>query len=111
ASPGRASLQSLICVVFVSSISRTLLPAEVLSHPSIVGLVEEAMPSGTTTPDAVRRASEQAAIEPRHLRALLVHLTERGITVVLDVDDQKRAVAAASTRKSATSATAKKPAA
>jgi len=97
--------------VFVSSNSRTLLPAEVLSHPSIVGLVEGAVPTGTTTPEAVRRASEQAAIEPRHLRALLVHLAERGITVVLDVEDQGRAVAAASPRKATASASAKKPAA
>ncbi len=109
--PGLAAPQSIIREVFVSSNSRTLLPAEVLMHPSIVGLVEEAAPTGTTSPEAVRRASEQAAIEPRHLRALLVHLAEKGITVALDAEDQKRAVAATSPRKATASATAKKAAA
>ncbi|QIX26439.1 RNA polymerase sigma factor [Nocardioides sp. JQ2195] len=88
--------------MFVSSSSRKLLPAEVLAHPEIIGLLEQAAPSGTLTPDAVRRASEAAAIEPRHLRALMVHLAAEGITVVLNSDDHARAVAAAAPRKSTT---------
>ncbi|KRF17332.1 RNA polymerase subunit sigma [Nocardioides sp. Soil797] len=88
--------------MFVSSSSRKLLPADVLAHPEIIGLLEQAAPSGTVTPDAVRRASEAAAIEPRHLRALMVHLAAEGITVVLNSDDHAKAVAAAAPRKSTT---------
>ncbi|CAM3249095.1 RNA polymerase sigma factor [Nocardioides dubius] len=95
----------------MSSSSRKLLPAEVLSHPAIVGLVAQAAPTGTLTPDAVRRASESARVEPQHLRALLVHLTEQGITVTLNVEDQGRAVAAAAPRKTTSTAAAKKAAA
>ncbi|MDN5893296.1 MAG: RNA polymerase sigma factor [Nocardioides sp.] len=102
--------------MFVSSSSRKLLPAEVLSHPEIVGLADSAGPNGTLTPEAVRRASEAADIEPRHLRALLVHLSSQGITVAVNADDHAKAVAAAAPRKttSASAATkktaAKKPA-
>jgi RNA polymerase primary sigma factor len=103
--------------VFVSSSSRKLLPAEVLSHPEIVGLLEQGAPTGTLSPDQVRRASEAAAIEPRHLKALLVHLSAQGITVAVNVDDHAKAVAAGTTRKTtttkatATKAPAKKAAA
>nr|WP_082599437.1 RNA polymerase sigma factor [Nocardioides sp. Root151] len=96
--------------MFVSSSSRKLLPAEVLAHPEIVGLLEQAAPTGTLSPEAVRRASEAAAIEPRHLRALMVHLGSQGITVALNADDHAKAVAASAPRKSTTtSKTAAKP--
>ncbi len=85
------------------------IPAEVLTHPAIVTLVERGAPSGSVTPEEVRRASEDAAIEPRHLKALLGHLSEQGISVNIDVAST-RAVAATSTRKT-TTATAKKAAA
>ncbi len=95
----------------MSSSSRKLLPAEVLAHPEIVGLLEQAAPTGTLTPEVVRRASEAAAIEPRHLRALLVHLSAEGITVAVNVDDHAKAVAASAPRKAtATSKTAAKKA-
>ncbi len=91
--------------------SRNLLPAEVLSHPEIVGLVTLAEPTGTVTPEQVRKAAEAAAIEPRHLKALLVHLSAEGITVAMHADDHK-AVAATTPRKTATAkAPAKKAAA
>jgi RNA polymerase primary sigma factor len=93
-------------------VSRKLLPAEVLSHPEIVGLVTLAEPTGTLSPEQVRQASEAAAIEPRHLKALLVHLAAEGITVAVNVDDHHKAVAATSPRKTTTAkAPAKKAAA
>ncbi|HEY1117789.1 MAG TPA: hypothetical protein VGE43_08795, partial [Acidimicrobiales bacterium] len=85
------------------------IPAEVLTHPAVVTLVERGAPTGSVTPEEVRRASEEAAIEPRHLKALLGHLSEQGISVTVGVDSS-RAVAATSTRKT-TTATAKKAAA
>ena len=85
------------------------IPAEVLTHPAVVTLVERGAPTGSVTPEEVRRASEEAAIEPRHLKALLGHLSEQGISVTVDVA-ASRAVAAPSTRKT-TTATAKKTAA
>ena len=90
----------------MSQHARKLLPAEVLAHPSIASPLERGAPTGTVTPDEVRRASDEAGVEPRHLKALLVHLSGLGISVVVDADTS-RAVAAASSRKS-TSASAKK---
>ena len=95
----------------MSSSSRKVLPAEVLSHPEIEGLLALAAPTGTLTPEQVRRAAEAAEIEPRHLKALLVHLSAQGVSVAVNADDHARAVAAASARKATTAKTtaAKKP--
>ena len=93
----------------MSSSSRKLLPAAVLSHPEVVGLLEQGSVSGTVSPEQVRRASEAAEIEPRHLKALMVHLSGNGITVTLNAEDH-RAVAATSTRKTTTTKAAAKKA-
>jgi len=93
--------------VFVSSNARKLLPAEVLTHPAFLALVEAAAPTGTITPEQVRQASEDAAVEPWHLKALLAHLSAQGISVQVAADSE-RAVAAASSRAAATSKAAKK---
>jgi RNA polymerase primary sigma factor len=90
----------------VSSHARKLLPAEVLTHPSITALVAGGTPTGTVSPEDVRRASDEAGVEPRHLKALLVHLSGLGISVQVDATSL-RAVAATS-KRSATSAAAKK---
>ena len=90
----------------MSSHARKLLPAEVLSHPSISALLASATPTGTVTPVDVRRASDEAGVEPRHLKALLVHLSGLGISVQVDATTS-RAVAATS-KRTATSAAAKK---
>jgi RNA polymerase primary sigma factor len=95
--------------VFVSSNARKILPAEVLTHPAVQALVARGLPTGSITPEEVRQASEDAAVEPRHLKALLAHLSALGITVQIPVST--RAVAATSTRKTTTAKTASKPAA
>jgi RNA polymerase primary sigma factor len=86
-------------------VSRNLLPAEVLSHPENTGLVTLAEPTGTVTPEQVRKAAEAAAIEPKHLKALMLLLAAEGITVVMNADDHK-AVAATTPRKTTTAKTA-----
>jgi RNA polymerase primary sigma factor len=91
----------------VSSNPRKLLPAEVLTHPAVLALVEVGAPTGTISPEQVRQASEEAAVEPRHLKALLAHLSAQGISVQVSADSN-RAVAAASQRSAATASTAKK---
>ncbi|WP_307814118.1 RNA polymerase sigma factor [Nocardioides baculatus] len=95
--------------MFVSSHARKLLPAEVLTHPSITSLVAAATPTGTVSPEDVRRASDDAGVEPRHLKALLVHLSGLGISVQIDATSL-RAVAATSKRASTTSTAKKAPA-
>jgi RNA polymerase primary sigma factor len=94
----------------VSSNARKMLPAEVLSHPAVVALVERGTPTGSLTPEEVRQASEDAAVEPRHLKALLMHLSALGISVHVGAATS-RAVAATSTRKTTTAKTAAKKAA
>ncbi len=91
----------------MSSNARKILPAEVLSHPAVVALVERGTPTGSLTPEEVRQASEDAAVEPRHLKALLMHLSALGISVHVNASSS-RAVAATSTRKTTTAKTAKK---
>jgi RNA polymerase primary sigma factor len=95
--------------VFVSSNARKLLPAEVLSHPAVVALIDRGTPTGSLTPEEVRQASEDAAVEPRHLKALLGHLSALGISVHVTASSS-RAVAATSARKTTTAKTAAKKA-
>ncbi len=93
----------------MSSHARKLLPAEVLSHPSITALVASGTPTGTVSPEHVRRASDEAGVEPRHLKALLGHLSGLGISVQVDATSL-RAVAATSKRAATSSAAKKAPA-
>ena len=93
----------------MSSQARKLLPEEVLTHPSIVTLIEGGVPRGHVTPDDLRTASEEAGVEPRHLKALLAHLSGLGIGVQIDAT-ASRAVAASTVRKSTSAAAKKAPA-
>ncbi|SFB44009.1 RNA polymerase primary sigma factor [Nocardioides alpinus] len=93
----------------MSSHARKLLPAEVLTHPSITALVASGTPTGTVSPVDVRRASDEAGVEPKHLKALLVHLSGLGISVQIDASSL-RAVAATSKRAATSSAAKKAPA-
>ena len=81
------------------------IPTEVLEHPAVLTLIDEARASGSFSPDQVRRASDDAGVEPRHLKSLLAHLSSLGLSVALPVE--ARAAAATGTRKT-TTATAKK---
>ncbi|WP_338089815.1 RNA polymerase sigma factor [Nocardioides lijunqiniae] len=93
--------------MFVSSNARKI-PADVLSHPAVEALLQQAAPSASVTPDQVRQASEAAAVEPRHLKALLAHLSSLGISVAMPAAGA-RVAAAGSPRKTTTAtATAKK---
>ena len=92
----------------MSQHARKLLPAEVLTHPSIATLVAAGTPSGTVSPEAVRRASDEAGVEPRHLKALLVHLGALGISVQVDASAMRAVAATGTGKRAATSATAKK---
>ena len=94
----------------MSSNPRKPVPAEVLSHPAVVALIEGGAPSGTVTPDAVRQASEEASVQPRHLKGLMAHLSGLGISVDLPPSGT-RVVAAKATRRTATASTTAKPAA
>ena len=90
--------------------ARKLLPAEVLAHPSIVALIERGTPIGSVAPEDVRQASDDAAVEPRHLKALMVHLSGLGITVDVDAASMRAVAATTSTRKTTTAAAKKAPA-
>ena len=91
----------------MSSNPRKSLPAEVLTHPAVLALVEVGAATGTISPEQVRRASDDAAVEPRHLKALLAHLSAQGISVHISAESS-RALAAASPRSATTAKTAKK---
>ncbi len=93
----------------MSSHARKLLPAEVLAHPSITALIAGGSPTGTVSPVDVRRASDEAGVEPQHLKALLGHLSGLGISVQIDATSL-RAVAATSKRAATSSAAKKAPA-
>jgi RNA polymerase primary sigma factor len=69
-----------------------------------VALIEGGTPSGTVTSDAIRQASEDASVEPRHLKSLMAHLSGLGISVDLPPSSHQ-AAAAKSTRRTATAST------
>ncbi|KRF34492.1 RNA polymerase subunit sigma [Nocardioides sp. Soil805] len=94
----------------MSSHARKLLPAEVLAHPAIVSLIERGTPAGSVTTHDLRQASDDAQVEPRHLKALLGHLSGLGISVEIGAETSRAAAAASGARKTTTSATAKKTA-
>ena len=93
-------------------------PRRRAQHPAVVALIDQGNPTGTVTPDAVRQASEDAAIEPRHLKGLLAHLSGLGISVDVRRDASAAPGAVPRPRKKAahgakatTASTAKKAAA
>ena len=93
--------------VFVSSSNARKVPEHVLTHPAVVALVDKGA-RGRLSPEDVRRASEDAQVEPRHLKGLLEHLSALGISVHVDVTGAR--VAAATTTKKTATATTKKAA-
>ncbi len=94
----------------MSSTSRKL-PADVLAHPEVVALLQHGKDLGQVSAQAVRDASESAAVTPQHLRALLRHLSEEGVSVVVSAEDSgKRAVAASKSRSTVSAAAKKAPA-
>src|SRR3954464_12908232 len=99
---------AMIEEVFVSSSNARKVPEQVLNHPAVVALVEKGA-SGSLSPEDVRRASEEAQVEPRHLKGLLAHLSTLGISVHVDVSEA-RVAAATTTKRAATAATKKAPA-
>src|SRR5262245_50862797 len=94
--------------VFVSSNARKV-PEHVLTHPAVVALVDKGT-KGRLSPEDVRRASDDAQVEPRHLKGLLEHLSAQGISVHVDVTTT-RAAAATTTKKTTTAKTTAKKAA
>nr|MDQ3344657.1 RNA polymerase sigma factor [Actinomycetota bacterium] len=82
------------------------IPADVLTHPAVATLIERGHPTGSVTPEEVRSASEDANVEPRHLKGLLAHLSSLGISVAVPVTS--RVVAATTTRKTTTAKAPKK---
>lgn len=92
----------------MSSNARRSVPAEVLSHPAVVALIDVGTPTGTVTPEAVRQASEDASIEPRHLKGLLAHLSGLGISVDMPVASGRAAAAKAPAKKTTSASTAAK---
>jgi len=95
----------------VSSSTSRKLPAEVPAHPDVVALVGLGKTTGQVTADAVRVTSNAAAISPQHLKPLLRHLSEEGVTVVLSANDsaaRKKVLAATSSKATVRASTAKK---
>ena len=92
-----------------TSTSRKL-PADILAHPEVLALVESGKAAGQVTSEAVRDTSEAASVSGKHLKALLRHLSDEGVTVVLSAGESAsgRVAAAASGRTTVKASTAKK---
>ena len=84
----------------MSTATSRKLPADVLTHPDIVALIDQGRASGHVTADALRSATDAAVHTPAHLKALLRYLGEQDIDVVVSADDSKarKRVAAAASR-------------
>ncbi|TWG94190.1 RNA polymerase primary sigma factor [Nocardioides sp. J9] len=88
--------------------SNRSVPPAVLTHPSIVALVERGTPAGKVTAEEVRQAFAAADVAPAHLKSLMAHLAGLGISVELGAPAEQRAVAAARKTAASTATTAKK---
>ncbi len=73
----------------MSSSSSRNLSADVLGHPDIVALVEAGRPTGQVTAAALRTATTDAATTAQHLKAVLRHLSEEGVAVVVSAEDSQ----------------------
>lgn len=90
--------------------SNRSVPPAVLSHPSIVALIERGAPAGSVTAEEVRQAFGAADVAPAHLKSLMAHLAGLGISVELGAPVDQRAVAAAARKSAASTATTAKKA-
>ncbi|KQU70422.1 hypothetical protein ASC58_00935 [Phycicoccus sp. Root101] len=85
------------------------LPTE-FTHPALQQLLMQGRTNGSVDSGALREALEGAEVPPKRMKVVLRSLDEQGITVTLDAATASRAVAATTTRRTAT-APAKKAAA
>lgn len=85
-------------------------PPTVLTHPSIVALIDRGAPLGRVSAEEVRQAFGAADVAPAHLKSLMAHLAGLGIAVELGAPVDQRAVAAAARKTAATTATTAKKA-
>ncbi|MCX6399990.1 MAG: RNA polymerase sigma factor, partial [Propionibacteriales bacterium] len=85
-------------------------PPVVLTHPSIVALIERGAPAGSVAAEDVRQACAAAEVAPAHLKGLMGHLSGLGIAVELGSPVEQRAVAATTAKKAAATATTAKKA-
>ena len=92
----------------MSSNARKLSLLRCWRTPPSSALIDQGHPTGTVTPEDVRQASEDAAVEPRHLKALLVHLSGLGISVTLDAADRAPSRRPRTRKTTTTTAAAKK---
>jgi RNA polymerase primary sigma factor len=107
--PASELVTGQIAEVFVSSSNARRVPEQVLGHPAVVALVEKGQ-HGPLSPEDVRRASEDAAVEPKHLKGLMEHLSTLGVSVRIPAGSG-RVAAATTAKKTATAKAAKAPAA
>ena len=91
-----------------SSTSRSS-AADVLAHPEIVALVLSGRAAGHVSAEQLRAATAAAGTAPRHLQAVVRHLSQEGVTVMVSAEDgkpHKVVAAAASTARTTVTATA-----
>ncbi|HVK26701.1 MAG TPA: RNA polymerase sigma factor region1.1 domain-containing protein, partial [Nocardioides sp.] len=88
--------------------SNRSVPPAVLTHPSIVALIDRGAPAGSVTAEEVRQAFGAADVAPAHLKSLMAHLSGLGISVELGAPVDQRAVAAAARKTAAATATTAK---
>ena len=85
------------------------MPAE-FAHPALQGLLRTAGTNGSVNSEQLRVALVQAEIKPTRMRVVLRSLSRQGIHVTPETGSARRAVAAATSRVTATKRTATKDA-
>jgi RNA polymerase primary sigma factor len=95
----------------VSSSTSLKLPAAVLEHPEVQGLLTRGQESGQVSADDIRRVFESAAIPATHAKKLLRYLSNAGVCVAVSAADsagRKKVLAAARSRTTVSARTAKR---
>jgi RNA polymerase primary sigma factor len=91
----------------VSSSTSLKLPAAVLEHPEVQGLLTRGQESGQVSADDIRRVFESAAIPAIHAKNLLRYLSNAGVCVAVSAADsagRKKVLAAAARSRTTVSA-------
>jgi RNA polymerase primary sigma factor len=90
-----------------SSTSRTL-PESLLSHPSVLALIEQGRRDGQVSPHDIRETFDRADVPAASRKKLMKHLAQQGVTVSVSADDRSAELESQPARKKVVAAAPKR---
>jgi RNA polymerase primary sigma factor len=105
--------------LFVSSSTSRALPESLLSHPSVLALIDQGRRDGHVSPHDIRDTFDRADVPAASRKKLMKHLAHQGVTVSVSADDRtieteptraRKKVVAAAPKRATVSVPVEKPA-